>query len=80
MQIAGIMQLEHEDSKQRQKPWDTDINGKAGISPQGPCWQGIFEGKDSRNAGSSQAGLSQLHGKCSHHKHRTCWERSGRAA
>lgn len=34
-----------------------DIRIKGGISPAASSWQGIFEGKDGRKAGSSQGGL-----------------------
>lgn len=83
MQISGVAQLEHEDSKHKNKSHRIWMSmKKAGISPQGPSWQGIFESKDSRKAGRSRAGLylSSMGNICSTEKHRTRQERSRRAA
>lgn len=55
---------------------------KADISWRGPSWLGISEGKKGRKAGSSQAGLylRSTGNVRSTEEHRTCQERSGKAA
>lgn len=62
-----------------------DVNEKSRHQPTGTFLagdQGIFEGKDSRKAGSSRVGpyLSSTGNIRSTEKHRICQERSGRAA